>query len=106
MKFVEHFVLIVAAMHSQGLWDDEDGFFYDVFHAADGQTIPIKVRSLVGVLPLMATRRAATGRDRGLRARCNSDSHASASASTPRRLVACRGRVVIDARQRPVRRSA
>ena len=55
VKFVEHFVLIVAAMQSQGLWDDEDGFFYDVFHAADGRATPIKVRSLVGVLPLMAT---------------------------------------------------
>ena len=40
-------------MHSQGLWDEEDGFFYDVFHAADGTTTPIKVRSMVGVLPLM-----------------------------------------------------
>ena len=53
MKFIEHFVLIVDAMHSQGLWDEEDGFFYDVFHAADGTTTPIKVRSMVGVLPLL-----------------------------------------------------
>jgi len=52
---IEHFVLIVDAMHSQGLWDAEDGFFYDVFHTPDGQKIPIKVRSLVGVLPLLAT---------------------------------------------------
>ena len=55
VKFVEHFVLIVDAMRSQGLWDEEDGFFYDVFHAADGQQTPIKVRSMVGVLPLMGT---------------------------------------------------
>ncbi len=55
VKFIEHFVLIVDAMHSQGLWDDTDGFFYDVFHTPDGQQIPIKVRSLVGVLPLLAT---------------------------------------------------
>ena len=53
VKFIEHFVLIADAMHSQGLWDDEDGFFYDVFHAADGSTTPIKVRSIVGVLPLI-----------------------------------------------------
>jgi hypothetical protein len=53
VKFIEHFVLIVDAMRSQGLWDEEDGFFYDVFHAADGTTTPIKVRSIVGVLPLM-----------------------------------------------------
>ena len=53
VKFIEHFVLIVDAMHSQGLWDEEDGFFYDVFHAADGGDVPIKVRSIVGVLPLL-----------------------------------------------------
>ncbi|TQM64247.1 MGH1-like glycoside hydrolase domain-containing protein [Humibacillus xanthopallidus] len=55
VKFIEHFVLIVDAMHSQGLWDETDGFFYDVFHSSDGETVPIKVRSIVGVLPLMGT---------------------------------------------------
>ena len=55
VKFMEHFALIVDAMRSQGLWDDEDGFFYDVLHAPDGQTVPIKVRSIVGVLPLLTT---------------------------------------------------
>ena len=40
VKFIEHFVLIVDAMHSQGLWDEQDGFFYDVFHAADGRRRP------------------------------------------------------------------
>jgi hypothetical protein len=54
VKFIEHFVLIVDAMHSQGLWDEDDGFFYDVFHAADGTRTPIRVRSMVGVLPLMS----------------------------------------------------
>jgi hypothetical protein len=53
VKFIEHFVLIVDAMHSQGLWDEVDGFFYDVFHSSDGATVPIRVRSIVGVLPLM-----------------------------------------------------
>ncbi len=53
VKFIEHFVLIVDAMQSKGLWDEEDGFFYDVFHTSDGTEIPIKVRSMVGVLPLM-----------------------------------------------------
>jgi hypothetical protein len=38
----------------QGLWDDEDGFFYDVLKLPDGQIIPLKVRSLVGLLPLLA----------------------------------------------------
>jgi hypothetical protein len=53
VKFMEHFVLIVDAMHSKGLWDEEDGFFYDVYHAKDGTATPIKVRSMVGVLPLL-----------------------------------------------------
>ena len=53
VKFIEHFVLIVDAMHSQGLWDEADGFFYDVFRSIEGETVPIKVRSIVGVLPLM-----------------------------------------------------
>ena len=55
VKFIEHFVLIVDAMRSQGLWDADDGFYYDVFQAADGQQVPIKVRSIVGVLPLLTT---------------------------------------------------
>ena len=54
VKFIEHFVLIVDAMHSEDLWDEEDGFFYDVFRAADGTSTPIKVHSIVGVLPLLA----------------------------------------------------
>ncbi len=53
VKFIEHFVLIVDAMHSQDLWDEEDGFFYDVFHTDDGRAVPIRVRSIVGVLPLL-----------------------------------------------------
>jgi hypothetical protein len=55
VKFMEHFALIVDAMRSQGLWDDQDGFFYDVLHAPDGAQVPIKVRSIVGVLPLLTT---------------------------------------------------
>jgi len=53
VKFIEHFVLIVDAMRTQGLWDEDDGFFYDVFHSGDGQATPIKVRSMVGILPLL-----------------------------------------------------
>jgi hypothetical protein len=53
VTFIEHFVLIADAMHTQGLWDEADGFFYDVFHTDDGRQIPIKVRSMVGVLPLL-----------------------------------------------------
>jgi hypothetical protein len=54
-KFFEHFALIAAAAHDQGLWDETDGFFYDVLSAADGRRVPFRVRSLVGLLPLAAT---------------------------------------------------
>ncbi len=55
VKFIEHFMLIVDAMQSEDLWDDADGFFYDVFRDADGTSTPIRVRSIVGVLPILAT---------------------------------------------------
>ncbi len=55
-KFFEHFVAIADAMNSlggSGLWDEEDGFYYDQLHA-DGIVGPLKVRSLVGAIPLLA----------------------------------------------------
>jgi hypothetical protein len=55
-KFFEHFVAIADAMNhlgGHGLWDEEDGFYYDELHA-DGRGIPLKVRSLVGLTPLFA----------------------------------------------------
>lgn len=55
-KFFEHFVQIVDAINTHGgtgLWDEEDGFYYDQV-LLDHQVIPIKVRSLVGLLPLTA----------------------------------------------------
>jgi hypothetical protein len=52
-KFFEHFALIASAAHK--LWDPTDGFFYDVLSAADGRQLPLRVRSLVGLLPLCAT---------------------------------------------------
>jgi hypothetical protein len=54
IKFFEHFAYIASAMHSRGLWDVEDGFFYDVIRFADGGATPVKVRSLVGVVPILA----------------------------------------------------
>ena len=60
-KFFEHFVHIAEAFngygsdHAIGLWNEEDGFFYDVIHFHDGKTIPLKTRSLVGLIPLVAT---------------------------------------------------
>jgi len=58
-KFFEHFLWIYNAMdplgeHGDGLWDDEDGFFYDVLRLPDGRATRLKVRSLVGLLPLAA----------------------------------------------------
>ena len=57
-KFFEHFVYIAHAMHDLGgeginLWDEGDGFYYDVLHT-DGDNSPLKVRSMVGLIPLFA----------------------------------------------------
>lgn len=62
-KFFEHFLRIGAAMVNCGgkglsLWDYEDGFFYDVIHKPDGVISHLKVRSLVGLLPLLAVETA------------------------------------------------
>ena len=59
VKFYEHFLWIAKAISGTahdgiGLWDEEDGFFYDVLGLPDGTVIPLKVRSLVGLMPLIA----------------------------------------------------
>ena len=57
-KFAEHFLWIGAAMNKvghDGMWDEEDGFYYDVLRLPDGSAARLKVRSLVGLLPLCAT---------------------------------------------------
>ena len=58
-KFFEHFVYIADAINSRGseriaLWDEEDGFFYDAIHLPNGDQHYLKVRSLVGLIPLFA----------------------------------------------------
>jgi len=59
-KFFEHFVYISQAMnnmggHGMGLWDEKDGFYYDALHTgATDELIPMKVRSMVGLIPLFA----------------------------------------------------
>ncbi len=58
-KFFEHFIYIAAAMNNIGgdgigLWDEADEFYYDVLHLPDGQRIPLKLRSMVGLIPLFA----------------------------------------------------
>jgi len=60
IKFIEHFFWIAASMdrvgvHRDELWDEEDGFFYDVLRLPDGGAKRLRVRSLVGLLPLCAT---------------------------------------------------
>jgi hypothetical protein len=58
-KFFEHFLYITAAMNNLGghgiaLWDEEDEFFYDTLHCPDGSLVPLKIRSMVGLIPLFA----------------------------------------------------
>ena len=58
-KFFEHFLTIAAAINNldgngNGLWSDEDGIYYDMLRTPEGKTIPLKVRSLVGLMPLIA----------------------------------------------------
>ncbi|WP_328634268.1 MGH1-like glycoside hydrolase domain-containing protein [Streptomyces sp. NBC_00356] len=60
LKFVEHYLWISASMDRLGnlgdeLWDEEDGFFYDVLRLPDGEAVRLKVRSMVGLLPLCAS---------------------------------------------------
>jgi hypothetical protein len=55
-KFFEHFVAIADAMNTlggSGLWDEEDGFFYDEL-CVDGRMVPLRIRSMVGIIPLFA----------------------------------------------------
>ena len=59
-KFVQHFMWITYAMDRIGenhdeMWDEEDGFFYDLLRLPDGQAMRLKVRSMVGLLPLCAS---------------------------------------------------
>ncbi len=58
-KFFEHFLYIAGAMTDMGgrgvgLWHEQDGFYYDVLNLPNGQTVPLRVRSMVGLIPLFA----------------------------------------------------
>ena len=58
VKFLEHFLYIATAMNrpgDDGMWDEEDGFYYDLLRLPDGSAKRLKVRSMVGLLPLCAT---------------------------------------------------
>ena len=57
-KFAEHFFYIASGMNrsgQDGMWDEEDGFYYDILRLPDGSATRLKVRSMVGLLPLCAT---------------------------------------------------
>jgi Glycosyl hydrolase family 63 C-terminal domain len=58
VKFAEHFYFIAAGMNQagqDGMWDEEDGFYYDLLRLPNGDATRLKVRSMVGLLPLCAT---------------------------------------------------
>jgi hypothetical protein len=54
LKFLEHFAAIKQALDDRGLWDEADGLYYDRLITPDGDKIPVKVRSIVGIVPALA----------------------------------------------------
>ena len=53
-KFLEHFAGIADALATVGVWDEQDGFFYDRIVLSDGSAVPVRVRSMVAMIPLLA----------------------------------------------------
>ncbi len=54
LKFLEHFTSIREALATLGMWDEDDGLYYDQLTTPHGGVVPIKVRSMVGIIPLLA----------------------------------------------------
>jgi len=54
LKFLEHYASIAEAMEKMGMWDDAEGMYYDHLSLPSGVTIPVKARSMVGMIPLLA----------------------------------------------------
>jgi hypothetical protein len=54
LKFMEHFAAIRGALDSQGLWDEADGLYYDRLVTPSGQAVPVRTRSMVGIIPALA----------------------------------------------------
>ncbi|HYY19582.1 MAG TPA: hypothetical protein VE864_12145, partial [Streptosporangiaceae bacterium] len=54
LKFLEHFASISEALNSQGLWDEADGLYYDRLVTPGGSQVPVKSRSMVGIIPILA----------------------------------------------------
>ena len=64
-KFFEHFIAITDAMNhmgGNGLWDEQDGFYYDQLYHADGHSEPVRLRSIIGIIPLFAVEFIEEGR--------------------------------------------
>ena len=53
-KFYEHFIIIAGALNELGLWDEKDNFFYDVLSVTGSKPFPLRVRSIIGLIPLFA----------------------------------------------------
>jgi hypothetical protein len=51
--FLEHAVRIAAAMNRHGLWDEQDGFYYDTLRLPDGSSLPLRIHSMIGLLPVL-----------------------------------------------------
>ena len=54
LKFLEHFAAMSRAMRDLGVWDETDGLYYDKLVTPDGTEVPVRVRSMVGIIPLLA----------------------------------------------------
>jgi hypothetical protein len=54
LKFLEHYASIAEAMDNMGMWDDDEGMYYDHLSLPSGVTLPVKARSMVGMIPLLA----------------------------------------------------
>ncbi|MGH3171720.1 MAG: hypothetical protein ACRDN0_38405, partial [Trebonia sp.] len=54
LKFLEHYAAIADAMEGQAMWDENDGMFYDQLCLPSGTVIPVRARSMVGMIPLLA----------------------------------------------------
>ena len=92
LKFFEHYIYIGAAMKHMGgrnysLWDEEDGFFYDVLRYPDGRFEKFRVRSLVGIIPLYAVEEL---RDRRRSKPCTSSAPTSIGSSKNRQRLTAR----------------
>ena len=81
VTFLQHFISINEAMDDEGIWDEQDGYFYDQLVYPDGTRAPLRVTSLVGAMPVVAAESIHLNPTE--RGRCPGDSAADAL-SAPR----------------------